>query len=319
MNSDAFQNLLLDAMKEKVPKDITLASILMDILSIGKEAVYRRLRGEVPFTFMETAIISQELGISLDAVVGTGIEKSRPFQIRLIEYADPLEIDYSLLEGYSTLLASAQHDPYSELLMATNTLPQPVFTRYDHLSRFFMFKWAYHYLDGVTKSFDKINISKRLKDVQARSGYAHLMIRTTNYIFDNLLASYLVNDIKYFAGIGLISDVDVAKLKDELYSMLNYLEKLSAEACFENGNKLNIYISNINLESTYTCLRINNHRLSLINAFILNSTVSLDEGIYEKVKKWVSSVKRLSTLVSQSGELQRMQFFRQQREFVDSL
>lgn len=38
---------LIEAMKEKLPLKGKLADMLMDTLYIGKEAVYRRLRGEV--------------------------------------------------------------------------------------------------------------------------------------------------------------------------------------------------------------------------------------------------------------------------------
>ena len=34
----------------------------MDTLYIGKEDVYRRLRGEVPFTLQEAALVSRKLG-----------------------------------------------------------------------------------------------------------------------------------------------------------------------------------------------------------------------------------------------------------------
>ena len=54
---------LIEAAKEKFPAKGQLANILMDTLYMGKEAIYRRLRGEVPFTFQEAAIISKELGI----------------------------------------------------------------------------------------------------------------------------------------------------------------------------------------------------------------------------------------------------------------
>ena len=46
---------LIEAMKEKLPLKGQLADMLMDTLYIGKEAVYRRLRGEVPFTLQESA------------------------------------------------------------------------------------------------------------------------------------------------------------------------------------------------------------------------------------------------------------------------
>ena len=49
---------LIEAMKEKLPLKGKLADMLMDTLYIGKEAVYRRLRGEVPFTLQEAALVS---------------------------------------------------------------------------------------------------------------------------------------------------------------------------------------------------------------------------------------------------------------------
>ena len=59
---------LVNAVREKLPSKENLANTLMDILYIGKEAIYRRLRGEVPFTLTEAAIISRKLGISLDKI-----------------------------------------------------------------------------------------------------------------------------------------------------------------------------------------------------------------------------------------------------------
>ena len=64
--NNALKDGLIRAMKDKMPGGNNLASALTEILCIGKEAVYRRLRGEVAFTFNEAAVISRELGISLD-------------------------------------------------------------------------------------------------------------------------------------------------------------------------------------------------------------------------------------------------------------
>lgn len=48
MTTDVLNNNLIEALKMKIPDGSNLANELMDILYIGKEAVYRRLRGEVP-------------------------------------------------------------------------------------------------------------------------------------------------------------------------------------------------------------------------------------------------------------------------------
>ena len=53
MTTDLLNNNLIEALKMKIPDGANLANELMDVLYIGKEAVYRRLRGEVPFTLAE--------------------------------------------------------------------------------------------------------------------------------------------------------------------------------------------------------------------------------------------------------------------------
>ncbi len=47
----------------------------MNVLSLGKGAAYRRLSGEVPFSFEDVARISRKFGISLDKIVGESNSK----------------------------------------------------------------------------------------------------------------------------------------------------------------------------------------------------------------------------------------------------
>lgn len=82
---------LIEAMKEKLPLKGQLADMLMDTLYIGKEAVYRRLRGEVPFTLQESALISRKLGISLDKIIGLSFKSNAMFNINIVDYDDPFE------------------------------------------------------------------------------------------------------------------------------------------------------------------------------------------------------------------------------------
>jgi len=47
---NAVVNELISTMREVTPKEGNLANVLMDLLCMSKEAIYRRLRGEVAFT-----------------------------------------------------------------------------------------------------------------------------------------------------------------------------------------------------------------------------------------------------------------------------
>lgn len=49
---DSIVNELITAMKDRLPPGQNLANFLTDTLCIGREAVYRRLRGEVALRLM---------------------------------------------------------------------------------------------------------------------------------------------------------------------------------------------------------------------------------------------------------------------------
>lgn len=77
-------NELISTMRERIPQDMNLANTLADILCMGKEAVYRRLRGEVSFTIDEVALLSQKLGISIDQIVGSHVSNKVTFDLNLL-------------------------------------------------------------------------------------------------------------------------------------------------------------------------------------------------------------------------------------------
>ena len=66
MKNDVLYENLVMAIREKYPERGKLTNMLADLLMIEKEAVYRRLRGDVPFTIFEIAAIANKLDISLD-------------------------------------------------------------------------------------------------------------------------------------------------------------------------------------------------------------------------------------------------------------
>jgi len=319
MKTDFFHEALLKAIRSRLPEGDNMAQALMNILFLGKEAVYRRLRGEVPFTLAEAGTISKTLGISLDGLIGTDMGKSRPFHMNLVDFANPTEVDYAMLQNYLDVLNMSSDDPYSEITVSTNYFPQPFYLMHESLTRFMLFKWTYHHEKGTVKSYGEIKIPDRLKRIHMESVAGHKNLKSSCFIFDNLVTLYLVNDIKYFHSIQLVTDEELLLIKQDVIQLIDYLESLATTAKYENGNDVYLYVSNINFESTYTYLRVHNSRISFIDIFLLNGAASVDEGIYEHVKTWVLSLRRLSTLISHSGELQRIKFFKEQRRILESL
>ena len=101
--------------------------------------------------------------------------------------------------------------------------------------------------------------------------------------------------------------------------LLDELENFARKGKFESDNEVNIYISNINFEATYSYVESSNVHLSMIRVYAINSITTQDIEMCKSLKEWIQSLKKFSTLISVSGEMQRIQFFQKQREIIDTL
>ena len=305
---------LVNAVKEKLPSKDNLANALMDILYIGKEAIYRRLRGEVPFTLTEAAVISRKLGISLDKMIGVSFRDNAVFDMNIVSSEKPFEAYYSILEKQVDLFRSVKEDETSEIGTSSNIIPQTLSLKYNMLSKFRLFKWMYQNENIKCKHFEEMEIPQKM--VEKQKEYSDLVshIHSVDYIWDNMIFSHLVNDIQYFCSIHLITDEDKDMLKEELFLLIDEMEELSARGKSKAGNDVKIYISNINFEATYSYLDTSSTQLSLIRIYSINSITTQDQEMFRGLKEWIQSLKKFSTLISESGEMQRIQFFKQQEK-----
>mgnify|MGYP001154808975 CR=1 FL=1 len=88
---------------------------------------------------------------------------------------------------------------------------------------------------------------------------------------------------------------------------------------FRSGQPVSVYISDMDIEATYCYLSARHYRGSCIEAFSINSLRSSDPDMFEHTKRWVLALSRFATLISCSGELQRIHFFKRQRAIVAEL
>lgn len=321
MMTDKLNSGLIESMKEKIPEGANLANLLMDILYIGKEAVYRRLRGEVPFTFTEAAVISQKLGVSLDQLVGSNFNGNALFGLNIVHYADPVETYYSMIDDYTKIFHEMRQEPESELATSSNIIPQTLYMKYDMLSRFRLFKWMYQHdeIDCTNNCYDDLVLPEKLLQRQKELVDEAQRFESTCHIWDSMIFQYLVNDIKYFTKVHLLTEENMYQLKAELLQSLDELEEIAMKGKFASGKDVHIYISNINFEATYSYAASKYRHVSMIRIYAINSITSRDTEVFGSLKEWIQSLRKFSTLISQSAEMQRIQFFKKQREIIAEL
>lgn len=322
MNNRILHKNIISALSLKFPKKPELTEALVNMLQLEKEAVYRRLRGDVPFSFGEVIIIAKNLEISIDDIILSDPAKSFPFHLKLTEYVDPTDSDYMMLNNMIKILASLKSGSESRGVEATNILPQPVYHAYENLTRFHLFKWKYSYesiKNGVIP-YGEIVISENFRKLFTENVRLAKYIHTTDYILDNSIFRYIVNDLKYFSLIRLLTNEDVLGIKQDLLAVVDDLERLAKTGRFaETGNKINLYISGTNFQSSYFYIETPDFNITMVKAFILYTIASVDNNIFEKIKHWIDSLMQQSTSITQSGERERILFFEKQREIINQL
>lgn len=320
MNTNILNAKIVEAIKDKLPQGANIIHFLTDTLYLGKEAIYRRLRGDVPFSFHEVYTIVQKLDISLDYILNYSTENNIIFELRQHSYYDPKDVDYAIFLKFLDILRNVSQESVSELAVSYNVFPQLPIQLYYNLSRYNSFKWIYQNQNLYPiRKFEEVELPRRLYEIHKDTILESMKIKHTSYIWDYTIIETLVKEIKYFENIELIDKEDVLKLKEELYDFLNYVEKLAITGEFENGNRFDLYISCIHSDTAYLYIETPNTQISMLGAFGSNHMISKDLRALTRMKGKILSRKRVATLISRSDEMYRISFFRKQRELLETL
>ena len=320
MNYENININLINAISDNLPPKTNLAFYLIEILSISKEAAYRRLRGDVPFTFEEAAKITSNLKISLDKTIGNNSNMGAIVNLDIIRSPDYI-LNYNVtLEKYIKVCDIIEHDPTSSLNEATNKLPLHLYAQYTYITKFWVSRWLHqsNNLKG-TGSLDDILIPEKTIALHKLLAKKLRSIPLSIFVWDKNTFLKFIKGVSYFAKLNLLSRNDVDHIKRELFEILDDLEIIMANAKYPEGGKVFIYICNIPIETIYSYIESQNINISMLRIYAINLIDSQHPDIFQLQKDWIQSLRRYSTLIADSSEMERVKYFEQQRIYIDSL
>ena len=275
----------------------------------------------MPFTFGETGVLSAQMNFSLDRTVGAVDVGNVLFRLSFSDYHTALE-DYTGVIDQDTLFyREVSSDDDAEQAIAGNSFPRMLYMRYLNLTNFRLFKWLYQQglIDCSGAKFEDLKAPEVLLQSYRDLVHEAQQMPSTTLVFDGSCTKRWVNAICAFRNMHLITDESVEVLKAELLQMLDELEEICVSGQFRSGQPVSVYISDMDIEATYCYLSARHYRGSCIEAFSINSLRSSDPDMFEHTKRWVLALSRFATLISCSGELQRIHFFKRQRAIVAEL
>lgn len=314
------QQEFIKALMKKFSKKVLLADFLSDTLCIEKDSAYRRLRGEVQFSLQEACFIAEKLSISIDEIIGIFSPKTRPLSYRIINYIEPEEIDFQMCEEYLDLLRESCDDPEARFAMTAKMIPPTFYLQHEMLRNFYLLKWIYQYSDKPeTPKISEVKYDNRLLDIFSQETELYNSMPHTDIVFHEYIYLRIIQDIRYFIKLGLIGKDELAVLKQELFATLDQLERMTKQGFNHKGNKVDMYISNMNFDTPTHYIQCRNYCLTLIRAFTINDIKTFDHITFEWARKYVESLKKTSIFITKCGDIQRTQYFNEQRELIDNM
>ena len=314
------QDNLIAKIRESIPDSTNITNYLSNLLNIGRESVYRRLRGEIHFTFEEVVALSLDLNFSIDNLAGIKKDGSALFNIHMLHNSDYFDIYVNNMLAYGRLFREASSRMKTRAHISVNTIPYFFHVSYEALSKLRIYKWLYQ-RQKIKPSDKYADFTLPNKVLEAHKAFFE-SIQTLGHItviMDNNLFRSMAKDIEYFLKRNLLSDDDFELLKHELHRMIDVLEKMATNGQYRNGVATDMYISAVDLEASYLHFEYGDNQFAQTRIYSISAIDSFDPGICKIQKQWMESQKRFSVLISGSGEMQRFEYMNKQREYIDNI
>lgn len=323
---NSFADKLIYLIKQNIPPGMLPVVFISEVLYIGKESAYRRLRGEIPFSFDEIIKVSKKLGVSLDEIADMDEweNKTNWVKYNLESLNFPLSDSYT--ELYLENIKNARdlfwemEGANSMLRSAALFIPSYLLLQYEKLSLFRHYK-AIYLTQKIDRDFifSKMALPSACRELEKQVVESSQKMTKVLCVIDRNVFTRMVDDINYFFHEHLLSQKELLQLKAELLELLSYMETLAETGAFETGGQIDIYLSNVNIDSNYGHIENPAKGECAVNLTYFNDVIVYRNlRMCQKQRKWVELHKRFSTLITQTSEKERYDFFRKQRGIIEN-
>lgn len=313
--------LILTKIQNIVPGNMKLVNLFMDVLDIGKESAYRRLRGEKTLSMEEIYKLASVLHFSLDEIIDNNKTDAVSFNhIGTVGQSQ----DKNLLEFfryYESYLHRLMDAANPEIVCTMNHFLHTMLVGYTSLFKFIYYRWMHQMTDvPLNYRFSDIAVPAEIKRIADRMAHLNTQIEKISFIVDNSLFINLIKEIQYFYVRGLIAEEELNTLKKELRIYLNTIEKTINRGMDANGTRYEIYLSvlYINSTTTYSAWGDENEESAFWHHYGY-PIFTRSKEITKRHKLWINSLKKYCTVISQSNELLQAEFINKQRNYIDNM
>ena len=316
------QIIFFDLIQKSLPANIALVDVISDLLGVGADATYRRIRGDKPISFEEALILSKHFQISIDELANV-VDKNqitcRYFPLNLENIKDYLVY----IQNISNNLERVRMLPESEIILSATDIPIFSILLHKELSYFRIFSWSksvYGYnsnYEDYCKELDNTGLVLNcLKNIEK----SYLRIPSTE-IWTNKTIDSTLKLLDFHTEMNHFSSKEIPLLLcEQLLDLMNKTQ-IYAEKGVKGQNEIpfNLYISDADIGNTFIIFKSTQSKSAMIKLYTINSLATSNERFCAETENWLSNLIQRATLISGSSERERFKFFQTQRQKIQFL
>lgn len=303
-----------------LPAHLTLVDVVSELLRIGIDASYRRIRGAKLLDFKETMILCRHFGISPDSVFGITDKSQIRCNYRPLDLSD-LKNYLIYVQNLAATFERVRSTPDSEMTLSASDIMFFNLLDYKELTFFKLFSW-HKGTYGFAGGYDEFVTGLADYETEIVKGYNHIVrnyqsIPSTEIWSDNTIGNIL-RLLHYHYETGSFSDARTPLfLCGQLLDLVNTMETWTEKGA--KGTKdtpFKFYVSETDLEGTFILLKQAGKTNCLIKLFTINSISISDERFCHETEHWLKSSAKRATFICGASEKGRYKFFHGQRQKI---
>lgn len=311
------QQRIFDAIRNQLPKDEKIAAVLMNTLHLSQDAVYRRLRGDVPLTIYETKTLCEAYNISFDELDSykKGVVSFNYLPL------DRIGLNFeSWLTGLRDSLQQIKKMDNTRMIMSVNDTPIFQLFNLPHLTRFKFFFWAKTYLKIPAYENELFKREKIDKDVLMIGIEAHNIYNSipTVEIYSPETLRGTLRQIQYYLDAHLFEEREYAlELIDNLTDLIQHMKKqaeLGRKFARGNeppasGNPIEMYYNETFISDNTYLIQSDSGTAVYLTHNIMNYLNTTDPYYIQESEFVLEKLVNNSNLISQVNVKDRNRFF----------
>jgi hypothetical protein len=310
-----FQEKFNQILRDSVPKNLSLAQEICELLDISLDSAYRRLRNETDYSIGEAMAISMHFDIPLESfneALGTVAS------VRVNHLDNSIESYVSYLDNMLTNLQQVSSFEDSNIYFAAEDIPVFYHFSYPLLAKFKITYWLKSLLNVPTfqfSSFENTEIPAEILDKAAEIfGYYNKIKSTEIWTTETVLST--LKQIKYYWDAGFFDKKESAfNVLEELRLIIELIKRNTVTGHkFHKGSmtgvKHEFYLSDVMIGNNAVLVTTNHLTFSFISYSTFNFMRTSNAQFNNQNKQWLENLISKSTLLSTVAEKQRNQFFK---------